>query len=74
METKERRAVMEEQTGSIRSLRLRAYCEQRAEAYWKARKTDSNLDWRKYHEISAKFDRLCYRRQGLRKSQTQPKP
>lgn len=70
MTSKERREVMEEHTSSIRSIRLHAYCERRAEAYWKAIETDSGLDWLKYHEITAKFDRLCFRRQGLRKGGT----
>lgn len=70
----ERRRVMEEHTSSVRSIRLRAYSEQRAEAYWKAMETDSGLDWLKYHEISAKFVRLCYRRQGLRKGGDNGRP
>jgi len=52
--------VMEEHSSSIRSIRLRAYCEQRAEAYWKAMRTGSNLDLLKYHELSTKFARLCH--------------
>lgn len=56
----ERRKVMEEHSSSIRSIRLRAYCEQRSEAYWKAMRTGSNLDWQKYEDITRKFVRLCH--------------
>jgi hypothetical protein len=60
MSTAERRKIMEETPTSIRSIRLRAYCEQRAEAYYKAQRTNSDLDWLKYHDLSHKFARLCH--------------
>lgn len=59
MKTEERRRLMEEHSSSIRSIRIRAYCEQRSELYWKALETNSGLDWLKYNDMSNKFVRLC---------------
>lgn len=56
----ERRKLMQEHSSSIRSIRLRAYCEQRAEAYWKALSTGRDMDWYKYQQLSQKFARLCH--------------
>lgn len=54
----EKRKLLDEMSGSWRSLSIRSFCNRRAELYYRALATNAKTDWRKYEELSAKFVRL----------------